>query len=96
MTRNGTRIRSTTPSRHMRSVDALRPENEIDGSVSLLDAMSASCGSNPRKAPKIAPARRWHVIVRAPHAAGGRGLTIVRSGARISIASAMNDARRVR
>ena len=49
--------------------------------------MTSSAGSKPRKAPKIAPAIFWQVMLRAPTAAGKRGLTIEPSGALIRTAS---------
>jgi hypothetical protein len=51
--------------------------------VSFDDAMTRSAGSRSRNAPKIVPAIFWHVMLRAPHAAGGFGLTIVDRAARL-------------
>ena len=61
----------------------------IAGTLSCDEAMARSAGSSSAKAPNSARAILLQVMLRAPTAAGKRGLTSVPGSARISMHSNM-------
>jgi hypothetical protein len=63
------------------------PEKMIAGTLSCDDAMARSAGSSCAKAPNSARAILLQVMLRAPTAAGNRGLTSVRGSARMATQS---------
>jgi len=56
-------------------VAPVRPENTIAATRHCSIAMTSSGGSQAAERAKIAPAIFWQVMLRAPTAAGKRGLT---------------------